>query len=92
MKFQTARQENAPSTDTLAEAILRMEMGGGSGAATAMRHSDQILRQTRAQSALMAEQYLANLKEDTKCFHRSYCLASIKEEADTAKAAREAIK
>ena len=49
--------------------------------------------QTRAQSAVMAEQYLANLDQDEQCFHRSYCEASIKEAAEgTARAAKEAIK
>jgi len=55
--------------------------------------ADQILHQTRAQSAVMAEQYLANLDQDEQCFHRSYCEASIKEAAEgTARAAKEAIK
>ena len=74
--------------DPVAEAMLRMEMGIGSS----MRNRDHILKQTRTQSALMAEQYLANFKEDEQCFHRSYCQASITEEHNTGKAAKEAIK
>ena len=73
----------------MAEAMLRMgEMGLGSS----MRHRDHILKQTRTQSALMAEQYLANIKQDEQCFHLSYCQASVTEQHTTGKAAKEAIK
>ena len=69
--------------------MLRM---GEMGMSSSMRHRDHILKQTRTQSALMAEQYLANIKQDEQCFHLSYCQASVTEQHTTGKAAKEAIK
>lgn len=51
-----------------------------------------IMKQARTQSAVMAEQYLSNMKENEGCFHRSYCTAPIEKNPHTAKAAEEAIR